>query len=143
MADPTERPLYRSHPSWLYFPGLILFAVSVFILSMQAGPSFDGVVCALLIFVVIAFARFRRLYTISANRIIMRVGLVANNTNEMEIRHIRGINVRQGVIQRLLGIGTLEIISAADGGAEVVFSGVRNPNGVKEIIRGLRPSPPE
>ena len=71
---------------------------------------------------------------------MMRTGLIANNTNEMEIRHIRGINLRQGVAERLLGIGTLEIISAADGGAEVVFSGISNPVAVKDQIRSLRPA---
>jgi len=141
MNNPAETYLYQEHPSWLYFSGMILLAISLFYLLLQAGDVLEGFVGVLIIYIMITFARYRRLYTISPHRIIMRIGLVANNTNEMEIRHIRGINVRQGGVERLLNVGTLEIISAADGGAEVVFSGIRHPNDVKEIIRGLRPTP--
>jgi uncharacterized membrane protein YdbT with pleckstrin-like domain len=88
-----------------------------------------------------AYGRYRRTYMVTDQRVIMRIGLIARNTNEMEIRHIRGINVRQSVLDRLLGIGTIEINSAADGGAEVVFGGVRDPFGVKDRIRELRPTP--
>jgi uncharacterized membrane protein YdbT with pleckstrin-like domain len=139
MADtPSEIFLYRDHPSWLYFYALILLGVFV---VCVAGASAETVVSVICIILAIAYARYRRLYTVTAQRIIMRIGLIANNSNEMEIRHIRGINVRQGAIERMLGVGTLEIISAADGGAEVVFRGIRNPNEVKELIRGLRPAP--
>lgn len=67
----------------------------------------------------------------------MRVGLIAKNTNEMQLRHIRAINVRQGIIERILGIGTVMFISAAEGEAAVVFKGIRDPHGVKERIRGV------
>lgn len=45
--------------------------------------------------------------------------------------------VRQNIVERLLGIGTLITISAAEGEAAVVFKGIRDPQGIKEIIRGL------
>lgn len=138
MATTSDSYLYRDHPSWLYFYGLILLGLSIVCI---AGASIESILTGFFIVPLIAYARYRRLYTVTAQRIIMRIGLIANNTNEMEIRHIRGINVRQGVIERMLGVGTLEIISAADGGAEVVFTGIRHPNAVKELIRGLRPAP--
>ena len=56
----------------------------------------------------------------------------------MKIKHIRSMNVRQNPVERLLGIGTLITISAAEGEAAVVFKGIRNPHGVKERIRGLQ-----
>jgi uncharacterized membrane protein YdbT with pleckstrin-like domain len=63
--------------------------------------------------------------------------LIARNTNEMKIKHIRSMNVRQNPLERLLGIGTLITISAAEGEAAVVFKGIKYPHGVKEKIRGL------
>jgi len=62
--------------------------------------------------------------------------LIARNTNEIQLRHIRAINVRQGIVERILGIGTVIFISAAEGEAAVVFKGIRDPLGVKERIRG-------
>jgi len=135
----TETTLYREHPSWLYFSGLLMLSAIVLVLMMSAEAGGGSIILPALIVLMVCFGRYRRLYTVTSHRIMMRIGLIANNSNEMEIRHIRGINVRQGVIERLLGIGTLEIISAADGGAEVVFSGIRNPMAVKDQIRSLRP----
>ncbi len=63
--------------------------------------------------------------------------MIARNTNEIQLRHIRAINVRQGIIERLLGIGTIEMSSAAGGGVEVLFKGIRDPYGMKEKIRNL------
>ena len=137
----TETTIYRQHPSWLYFSGLLVLSAIVFVLMLSAEAGGGSIVLPALILMMAGFGRYRRLYTVTSHRIMMRTGLIANNTNEMEIRHIRGINLRQGVTERLLGIGTLEIISAADGGAEVVFSGIRNPVAVKDQIRSLRPAP--
>ncbi|MEW6213988.1 MAG: PH domain-containing protein [Nitrospirota bacterium] len=82
--------------------------------------------------------RFRYLFTVTEDRVMMRAGLIAKNTNEMQLRHIRAINVRQGVIERLLNIGTIEMMSAADTEAKVEFKGVSNPHRLKERIRGLK-----
>ena len=57
--------------------------------------------------------------------------------NEMQLRHIRAINVRHGIIERILGIGTLITVSAAEGESAVVFKGINDPYGVKERMRGL------
>ncbi len=82
-----------------------------------------------------AILRLRHLFTITNDRIITREGLIARNTNEMKVRHIRSMHVRQGAVERLLGLGTLTMISAADGEAAVVFKGIRDPQTVKEMIR--------
>ena len=114
----------------------MLAGMSFFIMQSAGGEG--AFVIALFLLMLAAFAKFRRLYTITDRRVMMKIGLVANNTNEMEIRHIRGMNIRQNVWERVLGVGTLEIISAADGGAEVVFKGVRDPNGVRDKIRRIK-----
>lgn len=136
----AESTIYREHPDWLYFGGLLLIAGIALIITLQANSLSGGFFALAFPLLLASYGRYRRLYTVTDQRVIMRVGLVARNTNEIDIRHIRGINVRQNVMERLLGIGTIEIISAADGGAEVVFSGVRNPFGVKDRIRALRPT---
>jgi len=41
------------------------------------------------------------------------------------------------IIERLLGIGSIEISSAAGGGVEVIFKGINDPHGVKERIRKI------
>ncbi len=70
----------------------------------------------------------------------MREGLIARNTNEMQLRHIRAINVKQGIIERkrILGIGTIMFLSSAEGEAAVIFKGIRDLHGVKEMIKELQ-----
>ena len=71
----------------------------------------------------------------------MRVGLISNEIKEMELRSIRVMNVHQGIFERLLGVGTVEIISVADNQANVVFQGISNPVSVKEKVRTLKVLP--
>ncbi len=78
------------------------------------------------------------MFTITNRRVMQKVGLIARNTNEMKIRHIRSMHVKQNPIERILGIGTLTTVSAADGEAAVVFKGIHDPQGVKERLRGLQ-----
>lgn len=137
----SELTIYRDHPSWLYFSGLLSLAGISFLISASADNLEGGLLLASLFLVLVTFARYRRLYTVTDHRIIMKIGIIANNTNEMEINHIRGINVRQNPLERVLGIGTLEFVSAADGSVEVIFSGIRNPVNVKEKIRKLKRLP--
>ncbi len=84
-----------------------------------------------------ALFRFRYLFTVTEDRIVSRVGLIARNTNEMRLKHIRSMMAKQNPVERVLGIGTLITISAAEGEAAVVFKGIKDPQGVKEKIRGI------
>jgi len=106
--------------------------------SIKSGELGRGIFVLLLIVGLAAIFRFRYQFAVTDDRIITRVGLVARNTNEMKLRHIRSMNVRQNPIERLLGIGTLITMSAANGEAAVVFKGIKNPHGVKERIRGVQ-----
>ena len=137
QLSPNERIIQVLRPSWRTF---YVWYIFVFLLcsAMSASGSND-----LIFFVIVMVAigiimmRARYQFFITNQRVLMRVGLITRNTNEMSIRHIRGMNVRQNLVERLLGFGRVEIISAADGGAEVIFTGISNPQGTKEIIRRI------
>lgn len=47
------------------------------------------------------------------------------------------MRVQQNPVERLLGIGTVTIMSAADGGSAVVFKGIRDPQRIKEMLNSL------
>jgi hypothetical protein len=51
---------------------------------------------------------------------------------------LRNVNLRQGIVERMLGIGTLEFSSAGGSGIEVSWSGVRDPADLKRRIESLR-----
>lgn len=134
----SETIHYDDRPSWLSFAGLLILALVIFFLSISINLSEAGIFFSTICFILAAYDRFSKRYTITDQRIMARIGLIANNTSEMELRHIRGMNVRQTIFERLLNVGTLEIISAADGGAEVVFQGISNMVGIKEQVRSIK-----
>ena len=137
----SETIVYQEHPSWLNYAGLLLIGGCILLVTTTTGNAAGGVLISAFFFILASIFRYRRLYTITNQRVYMRVGLIANNTSEMELRHIRGMNVYQNIFERMLGVGTVEIISAADGGAEVVFQGISNPVGVKENVRTVKGLP--
>ena len=137
MSENKEKIIYKGRPSWLYYFYLYVIVIILFAVLNELGNTLKGIILLLVTFLIIAILRYRHQFTISNNWIIMRVGLIARNTNEMKIRHIRSMKVRQNPLERILGIGTLIAISAADGESAVTFKGIRDPHGVKEKIMGL------
>ncbi|MBN1662412.1 MAG: PH domain-containing protein [Deltaproteobacteria bacterium] len=134
----AENILYQNHPSWLNSWGLFLLAVIFFLILTENKEPASGIFIAAIFVLLAVIKRYRNLYTVTDLRVMMRVGLISNNTNEMELKHIRGMNIRQNVIERLMGIGTLVIISTADGGGEVVFQGSGQPEHLKDQIREVK-----
>ena len=48
---------------------------------------------------------------------------------------IQDMSVEQGIIDRVLGIGKLKINTAGSPNSEIVFSGIKNPEEIEDLIR--------
>lgn len=121
-------------PSWAYFTGVYSVGLIVLVLSV-AADAWGVVVIALFVTPLVALLqRFRHEYTITNQRIIARSGIIARNTQELALHHIRAINVHQSIADRILGIGRIEITSAADERGVIVIEGISNPVHIKEEI---------
>jgi uncharacterized membrane protein YdbT with pleckstrin-like domain len=73
-------------------------------------------------------------YTITPERCTVEKGFIARSIHEVEIRHIRNINVHQGIFQRICGIGDIEISTAGGSDIEVVFESVANPLKLRRLV---------
>lgn len=93
-----------------------------------------------LVHAVVLLQRVSSLYSVTSERVIARNGLLSTRTDEVDIRDIRNISVEQTLFQRLLGLGDVGVSSAGSDGVEVVFRGIPQAGGVKEIIREARNS---
>lgn len=138
MNETEDTIIYQGRPSWLYYYCLYIVGIILFAFSHKSGSITEGIFILLCVIGLAALFRFRYLFTVTEDRIVSRVGLIARNTNEMRLRHIRSMMIRQNPVERLLGIGTLITISAAEGEAAVVFKGIKDPLGIKERIRALQ-----
>jgi uncharacterized membrane protein YdbT with pleckstrin-like domain len=88
----------------------------------------------LALFALIALDRYGTHYSIARDRIQARNGIISKNERSVRLENIRDLWLDQGVIQRLLGVGSIGFSTAGQGGSEVVFKGILKPRVLKERI---------
>lgn len=75
------------------------------------------------------------LLTVTERRTILRKGILAKHTNEVRHIDLRNIQVKQGMLQRLYGVGSLELSTAGQAGVELAVSGIPDAAKVGDLIR--------
>ena len=74
-------------------------------------------------------------YVVSNRTVMSRQGILRRYSTEVRIADIRRISVRQGLLQRIMGIGEVGFSSAAGDDEEVTFHGVRHPENIKQLVQ--------
>jgi len=135
------RPAWRSQLGLLLACTLLLIAAAG---GTMAGTDESQAMSAvfwvmfLMGLIVMAYRRFSHLYYIEDDRIEHRTGIIAKNVKSVRLSDLRNVNLDQGVVERLLGIGTLEFSSAGGSGIEVRWLGVKRPTRLKSEVEALR-----
>lgn len=75
-------------------------------------------------------------YRVSNQRILLETGVLSKRIDEVDMRTVEDIEFRQGLLERLLGIGDIAIIAADKGMGRFRLLAVENPRDVRELIRG-------
>jgi uncharacterized membrane protein YdbT with pleckstrin-like domain len=114
--------MFRSHPLW-------------FIICLCLTPLYG---LGFVIFFIWLLKNKSIKLTVTTKRTTLRHGLISKHTTEVWHRDIRNLQVHQGIIQRLLGVGTIAISSAGQSDIEIEFSGLKDPAGVKATIDNYR-----
>jgi membrane protein YdbS with pleckstrin-like domain len=74
-------------------------------------------------------------YKVSNQRILLETGVLSKRIDEVDMRTVEDIEFRQGLLERLLGIGDIAIIAADKGMGRFRLIAVENPRDVRELIR--------
>jgi membrane protein YdbS with pleckstrin-like domain len=74
-------------------------------------------------------------YRLTTQRLFVRRGWLAKHVNELELYRVKDVAVDQGVLQRVLGYGTITVLADDDTTPKVELVGVSRPTKVKEMIR--------
>jgi uncharacterized membrane protein YdbT with pleckstrin-like domain len=147
-----EHVLFHGHPSWLATPGLYVRGAFAALLAGVIGglasavAASSGRVQPLWVVVAVSLAflrtglksmtrRARTTYTLTDRRLIIRVGLVSRRVQETYLEQVLNVKARQTVLERLLGIGTVDFDTAAGAAYEPALRGVTAP---AEIARAVR-----
>jgi uncharacterized membrane protein YdbT with pleckstrin-like domain len=104
---------------------------------MQWGWRITAVLILIqLIAFILALARLRStIYTVTNQRVMIETGMMSKNLSEIDLRYIDDTQFRQGVTDRMLGIGYVTIISSDKAAPSCVLRGVRDPRALREMIR--------
>jgi uncharacterized membrane protein YdbT with pleckstrin-like domain len=121
MAGPViydaHPAMFRTHPFW--FLGYIILI-----------PAF-GLGILLLLYWYIQTRQTR--VTVTDSEIVYARGILRKARTEVSLKHIRSVNVKQGFLNRLLGVGTIEVFTAGDQ-PEFTVVGIPLPGTVREAI---------
>lgn len=90
-----------------------------------------GVIVALI--PVLTVRRIR--YRISNYRIDWETGLLSKNIDTLELWHVEDIRFHQSLIDRILGVGTITVISHDDTTPQMTMRGIPNPRPVFEALK--------
>ena len=129
MPGEQEEILYDSHPA-MFRSHPISFAIAV-LLILVFGL---GLIVLLVWWLNCKGTRL----TITNKRIKLRQGILSKNTNEIWHTDVRNIQLRQGVMQRIFGVGRILISSAGQSDVEIDVDGLPDPERIQEFIDAQR-----
>lgn len=135
-----ETVLKNKLPSWVNWwvvlaPGVIVGLVAlVAFLSGDFGSGFVLLLIAAIPFLYVRYARKRSRYVVTNQRVKKSVGLLKKSTGEVRIADIRGLSTHQGVLERLVGKGSVLIDTGAAAG-KLGIQGVSEPQDLAATIR--------
>ena len=71
-------------------------------------------------------------YGLTNNRIITKTGIISRSTEEMKLSKIETVEIKQGILGRILGYGN--VVISGTGSSNVIIAKVSNPIYVKKKI---------
>lgn len=152
-----EETLWRGTPSTLLLAGYILGIVLVLVvipflahffartmpdLERAANMVAFGWISAfalagvLLIAFLVAWIRIRSTqYTITNQRVLIEQGIFSKTVDEIDLRYVDDSSFAQSLLDRILGIGSVTLMSSDASTPRYVLRSIRDPRGVREMIR--------
>ena len=112
------KPAYRAHLGLLVW-GVLLAPVGI------------GLILLARAWYLVASTRYR----LTSQRLFAQTGLIAKNVEEVELFRVKDVTLSQGVLDRLLGVGTVTVLSTDDTAPELDLAGIRDPLAAKEALR--------
>ena len=88
---------------------------------------------------IVAWSRRRSVVLrIYPGRVTLERGLLSKSYRELVVRDIRSIEIDQGILARIVGIGDLTISTAATVDPDEEIEGIPNPKVVRDLIAAQR-----
>ena len=124
-ATQDESTIFELKPAYRAYLGLLVWGV---LLLPVVGL---GLILLARAWYLVASTRYR----LTTQRLFAQTGLIAKHLEEVELFRVKDVTLRQGVLDRLLGVGTVTVLSTDDTAPELELAGIRDPLAAKEALR--------
>ncbi|MDR4461038.1 MAG: PH domain-containing protein [Nitrospirales bacterium] len=156
MSEPgdPERILWESYPSWGQFAWLYFFSLwtglrGFFLLRVGFSGWEMWFVGGGMLLGLAMVLRYWAKYLLTTKRVVLRNGYSGKDMASVDFERFQSVEVMQGPIGRILGIGTLAV-RCEDSAKSIRFRGIKDPEVLETKLRALLPpsspaffSPPE
>ena len=109
--------MFRAHPFWFILSVLLILAFGIGILI-------------LLYWYILSKATS---LTVTDSDILFEQGILSKDRMAVSLKHVRSVRVTQGFVNRILGVGTIEISTAGDE-PEFIVKDMPDPHEIREAI---------
>lgn len=151
FRDPVhEQDIWSGRPCWRADFGLWLlwFAGSIALIYVAARYSEPGSEVRTTAWVIAGAAGLSLLvrggllilgtgYRLTTQRLFIRRGILSRVTDQLELVRVDDVRLRQGIIDRLVGTGDLEILGSDRTDEVVMIGSIDNPAELAERLRGI------
>lgn len=141
-----ETDIFKVTPVARAFPGQILLGLGLIGLGIGLAsraetfswprwvaliPVVVGLLVLLLLWVKVKSCSYR----LTSERLFVQRGWLARHVDELELYRVKDVVVDQGMVQRVLGYGTVTVLSDDDTTAKMRLVRISKPTSIKEMIR--------
>ncbi|WP_290571646.1 PH domain-containing protein [Idiomarina sp.] len=104
--------------------------------SLVNKIGFYGVLCtAVLVYLRILFVQHNEKIFLGATYVELHKGIIARDRTRINLDHIRSVDTKQGLIDRLLNIGSVHLSTAGTSESEVTVTKILDPLQVRNSIK--------
>ncbi len=147
--EPGERVFYHGHPAW---GSMLAFYIKGFVAAIVLG-ALVGIISALTnrtvqtpwiaatvavslagVMLVGFIRRVQTTYTITEKRLTIDRGLLSRDVHETRLVRVQNVNSSQTLLERMLGIGTVDFDTAGSAEYDFAFRGVARPHRIVRTV---------
>ena len=103
--------------------------------SLVMGGSRAAMLVCLIGVARILYLLYSRTYFIGPYGVEANYGVISKDQTRIEFKHVRGVRLHQGIVQRLIGYGTIEIATSGTDGSEIRFLDIVRPGKILGVLR--------
>jgi uncharacterized membrane protein YdbT with pleckstrin-like domain len=109
--------MFRAHPFWFILAVLLILAFGI------------GIIILLYWYIKTRATAL----TVTDQELMYERGILSKDRTSVSLKHIRSVNIAQGFINRILGVGTVQISTAGDE-PEFTIADMPDPYVIQEAI---------